>query len=320
MFDLVSIGEILVDLTPAGAGPGGRLLYQANPGGAPANVACAAAKFGLKTAFIGAVGGDAFGRLCLASLKAAEVETAYMAIRPGRATTLAAVSLDETGDRSFAFYRGGTADLDLSPEELPAGLGRLTRALHFGSLSLSAEPARTATLKAAKEVRAAGGLVSFDPNYRDLIWPSPAEARKHIEAAAPLAQVLKLSREDGHVLFGPGEPEDILRRAGGEFGNPLIIVTLAETGCLAAFGGQVLAAPAFKLPVMDTTGAGDAFVGGLLKGLLARDRLDDFTSAEMADALVFANAAGSLTVTKRGAISALPDLDEVKRLKACPWS
>jgi len=314
MYDLVSIGEILVDLTPAGAEPDGRVLYQANPGGAPANVACAAARFGLKTAFIGAVGEDAFGRLCLAALKKAGVETAWATVLPGKATTLAAVGLDETGDRSFAFYRGGTADLELSLEQLPAGLGRLTRALHFGSLSLSAEPARTATLKAAKEVRTAGGLVSFDPNYRDMVWPSLDEARKRIEAAAPLARVLKLSREDGQVLFGTGEPEEILRRAGDKFDSLLVIVTLAEAGCLAAFGGRVLAAPAFKLPAVDTTGAGDAFMGGLLKGLLARDRLDDFTAAEMSDALAFANAAGSLTVTKRGAISALPSLDEVRSL------
>ncbi|MDR2726269.1 MAG: carbohydrate kinase [Candidatus Adiutrix sp.] len=314
MYDLISIGEILVDLTPAGTEPDGRVFYQANPGGAPANMACAAAKFGLKAAFIGAVGGDAFGRLCLASLKAAGVETAYLAVRPGQATTLAVVGLDETGDRSFAFYRKGTADLELSPQLLPAGLGRLTRALHFGSLSLSAEPARAATLAAANEVRTAGGLISFDPNYRDMVWPSLAEAQKHIKEAAPLAQVLKLSREDGQVLFGTGQPEEILRLAADKFSNPLVIVTLAEAGCLAAFGGRTLAAPAFKLPAVDTTGAGDAFMGGLLKSLLARDRLEDFEAAEIAAALAFANAAGSLTVTKKGGIPALPGLDEVKKL------
>ncbi len=315
MYDFISIGEILVDLTPAGADPSGRMLYQANPGGAPANVACVVAKFGGRVAFIGTVGDDAFGRSCLAALREAGVDVGFSAISVDRPTTLAAVGLDAGGNRSFSFYRTRTADLELSLQGLPEDLFSGTQALHFGSLSLAAGPAREATLKAVEMARQAGRLVSFDPNFRAMVWESPDQARREINAAAPLATVLKISLEEAELLFNTSDPERACREARARFGTPLAVVTLAEHGCCAFLGGRLFRAPAHPVDVRDTTGAGDAFCGALVYYLIANRKTGlDLSDGEVLEMLALANAAGSLTTTRLGAIGAIPSLAEARAL------
>lgn len=315
MYDFISIGEILVDLTPAGADSSGRMLYQANPGGAPANVACVVAKFGGRVAFIGTVGEDVFGHACLSALRAAGVDMGFSAISADRPTTLAAVGLDADGNRSFSFYRSRTADLELSLQGLPEDLFRDARALHFGSLSLAAGPAREATLKAVELARRAGRLVSFDPNYRAMVWESPDQARREINAAAPLATVLKLSLEEAELLFHTTDPEQACREARTRFGTPLAVVTLAEHGCCALLGERLFRSPAYPVQVRDTTGAGDAFCGALVHYLITNSKTDlELNDGEVREMLALANAAGSLTTTRLGAIGAIPSLREARTL------
>ena len=185
MKDIVAIGEVLIDLTQKGVDENGVAQYAANPGGAPANLAVAAARLGAKTAFVGKVGRDAFGSSLRAVLEANDVDTQGLLEDGKEHTTLAVVSVDKTGERSFSFYRNPSADVNLRSEELPEKLLKDTRVLHFGSVSLTAEPARSATLYAARAARENGCLVSYDPNYRASLWNSQEEAvRRYLPSRA----------------------------------------------------------------------------------------------------------------------------------------
>ena len=190
MKDIVAIGEVLIDLTQKGTDELGVGQYAANPGGAPANLAVAAARLGAETAFIGKVGADAFGSYLRRVLEENGVDTTGMLTDAHEHTTLAVVSVDGAGERSFSFYRDPSADVNLQAEEIPAALLRDTRVLHFGSVSLTAEPARSATLYAAKTARENGCLVSYDPNYRESLWHSREEAVAQMKAALPLCDIL----------------------------------------------------------------------------------------------------------------------------------
>lgn len=309
MKDIVAIGEVLIDLTQKGTDELGVGQYAANPGGAPANLAVAAARLGAETAFIGKVGADAFGSYLRRVLEENGVDTAGMLTDAHEHTTLAVVSVDGTGERSFSFYRDPSADVNLQAEEIPAALLRDTRVLHFGSVSLTAEPARNATLYAAKTARENGCLVSYDPNYRESLWHSREEAVAQMKAALPLCDILKISDEELPLLTGTNDPAEGSRQL-SDLGIRLIFVTLGADGAFYRMGEHTGSVPGIRVKVGDTNGAGDTFFGAALSKLVRED-LDTLTPERLAEIAAFANKAASITTSRHGAIPAMPRLEEI---------
>lgn len=309
MKDIVAIGEVLIDLTQKGTDELGVGQYAANPGGAPANLAVAAARLGAETAFIGKVGADAFGSYLRRVLEENGVDTTGMLTDAHEHTTLAVVSVDGTGERSFSFYRDPSADVNLRAEEIPAALLRDTRVLHFGSVSLTAEPARSATLYAAKMARENGCLVSYDPNYRESLWHSREEAVAQMKAALPLCDILKISDEELPLLTGTNDPAEGSRQL-SELGIRLIFVTLGADGAFYRMGEHTGSVPGIRVKVGDTNGAGDTFFGAALSKLV-RENLDTLTPERLAEIAAFANKAASITTSRHGAIPAMPRLEEI---------
>ena len=309
MKDIVAIGEVLIDLTQKGTDELGVGQYAANPGGAPANLAVAAARLGAETAFIGKVGADAFGSYLRRVLEENGVDTTGMLTDAHEHTTLAVVSVDGTGERSFSFYRDPSADVNLQAEEIPAALLRDTRVLHFGSVSLTAEPARSATLYAAKTARENGCLVSYDPNYRESLWHSREEAVAQMKAALPLCDILKISDEELPLLTGTNDPAEGSRQL-SDLGIRLIFVTLGADGAFYRMGEHIGSVPGIRVKVGDTNGAGDTFFGAALSKLV-RENLDTLTPERLAEIAAFANKAASITTSRHGAIPAMPRLEEI---------
>ena len=309
MKDIVAIGEVLIDLTQKGTDELGVGQYAANPGGAPANLAVAAARLGAETAFIGKVGADVFGSYLRRVLEENGVDITGMLTDAHEHTTLAVVSVDGTGERSFSFYRDPSADVNLQAEEIPAALLRDTRVLHFGSVSLTAEPARSATLYAAKTARENGCLVSYDPNYRESLWHSREEAVAQMKAALPLCDILKISDEELPLLTGTNDPAEGSRQL-SDLGIRLIFVTLGADGAFYRMGEHTGSVPGIRVKVGDTNGAGDTFFGAALSKLVRED-LDTLTPERLAEIAAFANKAASITTSRHGAIPAMPRLEEI---------
>lgn len=309
MKDIVAIGEVLIDLTQKGVDELGVGQYAANPGGAPANLAVAAARLGASTAFVGKVGRDAFGNYLRAVLEENQVDTEGLLADEKEHTTLAVVSVDETGERSFSFYREPSADVNLKAEEIPAALLKDTRILHFGSVSLTAEPARSATLYAAKTARENGCLVSYDPNYRASLWSSQEAAIREMKNALPLCDILKISDEELPLLTGTTDPVEGSRQL-AELGIRLIFVTLGANGAFFRLGEETGSVPGIKVKVGDTNGAGDTFFGAALSQLVKED-LNTLTLPRLTEIAAFANKAASITTSRHGAIPAMPKLSEI---------
>ena len=310
MKDIVAIGEVLIDLTQKGVDENGVAQYAANPGGAPANLAVAAARLGAKTAFVGKVGRDAFGSSLRAVLEANDVDTQGLLEDGKEHTTLAVVSVDKTGERSFSFYRNPSADVNLRAEELPEKLLKDTRVLHFGSVSLTAEPARSATLYAARAARENGCLVSYDPNYRASLWNSQEEAVREMKNALPLCDILKISDEELPLLTGTTDPAQGSALL-SKLGIRLIFITLGANGAFFRLGEQTGSVPGIPVKVGDTNGAGDTFFGAALSKLVKED-LNTLTLPRLTQIAAFANKAASITTSRHGAIPAMPRLEEVE--------
>ncbi len=299
--ELVSLGELLVDFTPCGNSETGMLRYERNPGGAPANVAAAAAKLGLSAAFIGKVGNDIHGRFLRDTLVSEGVDVSGLYLDGGTGTSLAFVELGPEGERDFSFVRRGCGDTQLRREELPESLIREAKVLHLGTLSLTEEPARSAALRALEIAGEAGVTVSCDVNYRAPLWESEKDFLRACDLLLPKVQLLKVSLEEAALLTGVSEPEGAAAAIRDRWGVETAAVTLGAGGAwLDGF------CPAFPARGVDATGAGDCFWAAWLYARL-RGR---------PDALPFACAAGALCVEKRGAIPAMPTLIEVEnRLK-----
>lgn len=310
MKDIVAIGEVLIDLTQTGMNQLGVGQYAANPGGAPANLAVAASRLGARTAFVGKVGRDAFGNYLRAVLNENHVDTTGLLTDEREHTTLAVVSVDETGERSFTFYRDPSADVNLDAREIPEDLLKNTRVLHFGSVSLTAEPARSATLYAAKKARENGCLVSYDPNYRSSLWESPEEAIREMKDALPLCDILKISDEELPLLTGTDDPVEGSRILAG-LGIRLIFITLGANGAFFRLGEDTGSVPGIKVKVGDTNGAGDTFFGAALSKLVKED-LNKLTLNRVEEIAAFANKAASITTSRHGAIPAMPRLEEIE--------
>ncbi len=311
MTDITAIGEILIDLTQSGLTEQGIPRFDANPGGAPANLAVAASRLGAKTAFIGRVGRDSYGGFLRRTLEQNRVDVTGLSVDPTQHTTLAIVSLDERGERSFSFYRDPSADVNLRFEDVPAKLLEETRVLHFGSVSLTAEPSRSATLQAARAAKARGALVSYDPNYRASLWPDEESAVRQMREPLPLVDILKISDEELPLLTGLSDPERGSARL-AEKGIRLVLVTLGADGAFYRFGDRIGHVPGVKVTVGDTNGAGDTFFGAALSQLVRLESLEALTEEELKRILVFANKAAAITTSRHGAIPAMPTLEEMK--------
>ena len=309
MPDITAIGEILIDLTQIGVNEARVPVLAANPGGAPANVAVAAARLGAETAFIGKVGSDGFGAYLTGVLRENGVDLS--GLRTGQeATTMAIVSVDAAGERDFRFIRG--ADAELTCQDVDLDLVGSSKFLHFGSVSLTGGAARQTTLFAAEEARRRGVLVSYDPNYRQALWSSKEEAVEWMRRPLPLVDVLKLSDEELPLLTGKDDPEEgtaCLR----EMGIPLVLLTLGSEGAFYRLGDAFGRVEGVKTAVADTNGAGDTFLGAVLSRLCRRQAgpLEKLTPGEVAEIVTFANRAAARTCSRSGAIPAMPTMSEL---------
>ncbi|KAL2649657.1 hypothetical protein R1flu_017785 [Riccia fluitans] len=313
---VVCFGEMLIDFVPTvgGLSLANAPAFKKAPGGAPANVAVGIARLGGNSAFMGKVGDDEFGYMLVDILKENRVESRGVRFDPGARTALAFVTLREDGEREFMFYRNPSADMLLSIPELDVELLQQASIFHYGSISLIAEPCRSAHLKAMEIARNAGVLLSYDPNLRLPLWPSAEAARKGIKSIWDQADIIKISEEEITFLTEGGDPYS--DEAAMSLWHPnlkLLLVTEGADGCryyAKDFSGRV---EGLKVNPVDTTGAGDAFVAGLLSALV-RDLSLCQDETKLREALKFANACGAITTTERGAIPALPDRDTVMRL------
>ena len=307
---VVCLGEILVDFVAreAGVRVGEAASFQRALGGAPANVAVGVARLGAAAAFIGCVGADPFGEFLADALRAEGVDARGLRQTSAARTTLAFVSLDAQGERSFTFFRNPGADMMLDAAGLALPLLDSARIFHFGSFSLSAQPAADATREALRRARADGALISFDPNLRPHLWPDAAAARRAILPLIEQCDILKLSVEDLPVLTDAGDERALWRDS-----LRALIVTEGRRGARLRTAAGAWRMPAFPVRTVDTTGAGDAFVAALLARLAQRPAA--LTEAPR-QTLRYACAAGALATTARGATAAMPGAAEIERLLA----
>jgi len=313
MFDVIALGELLIDFAPKATNEAGYPVLSANPGGAPGNFLAALNQYGCKTAMIGKVGDDMFGRLLLNTLKGAGIETRGIVVDPDQFTTLAFVSLDESGNRDFSFARKPGADTCLTPEELDEALIADSRVFHFGTLSLTDDPARAATHRAVALAKTHGVLISLDPNLRKPLWPDEKSAKAAIEWSLRQADIVKISDEEIDFLWGIS-PEAGAQKLLGEYGVSLVYATLGPKGChVANKNGAVTVASPTGIHVVDTTGAGDIFGGSAMSQFLKLNKAPgDLTASELEAVTRFACTAASLSTQKHGGISSVPSLEEVE--------
>ena len=311
MIDVVALGELLIDFAALSTDGSGYPILAAKPGGAPANFLAAVNACGKKTALLGKVGDDPFGHLLLGTLRRAGIETRGVVLDPAVFTTLAFVTLDERGERSFSFARKPGADTRLSWEEVDTSLIDQTKAFHFGTLSLTDEPARTATQKSIAYAKAKGKLICCDPNLREPLWPDGSSAREQMLWSLHQADVVKISDNEVNFLWscGPEKGADKLLK---EYGVSLAMVTLGPEGCLLKTADAVFRAPGPKVHPVDTTGAGDIFGGSALARLLELNKpIAALTEDDLAYIGRYAVTAASLSTERSGGISSIPDLENV---------
>jgi len=314
-FDVVALGELLVDFTQNGVSEQGNLLFEANPGGAPANVLAMLRKLGKRCAFIGKVGKDSFGDMLAKTVEEAGIDIRGLRRDADIPTTLAVVHTFPGGDRDFSFYRKPGADIMLRADELDEALLKDCRIFHFGTLSLTDEPCKSATVKAYELAKEAGALISFDPNLRPPLWKSEDDAKAAIEWGLQRCDILKIS--DNEIEFMTGETDFDKGAANLKARFPqirLLNVTAGGDGSFSYYGGKRVFVPACKLGgVIETTGAGDTFCASVLNFVL-ENGLDELTEKDMTAMLRFANTAAYIVTTKKGAIRSMPEPEQVEEL------
>lgn len=312
MIDVIALGELLIDFTCVGTDAAGYPIMAAHPGGAPANFLAALSAYGAKTALIGKVGTDAFGKLLTGTLQEAGIDTRGMLADEKFFTTLAFVTLDSTGNREFSFARKPGADTQLSAEELDYSMIDEGKVLHFGTLSLTDEPAKTATQKAVAYAKQKGKLISCDPNLRLPLWNDPEEAKKQLLWAISQADVVKISDNEVEFLFDCSV-EESAERILHEYGAKLVFVTCGPAGCYFKNRNACGMVPSPDgIRVKDTTGAGDIFGGSAMAMLLKTGKQPEaLTERELCEIVSFACTAASLSTEQSGGISSVPALSDV---------
>jgi len=317
--EVICIGELLIDFVSVDRDSSlvSSSGFTKAPGGAPANVAAGLARLGRSSDFIGKVGNDPFGEYLVQTLRDYQVDVSQVCFDDDARTTMSYVAVRSDGIRDAIFYRHPGADMMLRPEEISESYIASGRILHFGSVSLGAEPVREATLRTVQYAKEHGLLISYDPNLRLNLWSDEETAKREIRAAFALADVVKISEEEMEFVTGcdslSAAAQYILSQ-----GPRLVVITRGDQGCYYSDNTHSGSIPGHRVEVAETTGAGDAFVAGLLSRLLARaDEAGEFVLAvddQTIEAIRFANAAGALATTKVGAIPAMPTAAEVNRL------
>ena len=311
MIDVVALGEVLIDFASRGTDAGGYPLMQALPGGAPANFLAALTKYGKSTAFLGKVGDDTFGHLLLGTVKNAGIETRGIVVDPTVFTTLAFVTFDASGDRSFSFARKPGADTCLTWEEVDKSLIDEARVFHFGTLSLTNDPARTATQKCVAYAKEKGKLITCDPNLRKPLWPNEEAAKEQILWSLSQADVVKISDDEVDFLWSC-TPEEGADKLLNEFGVSLAMVTLGPKGCLLKTENAACKVNSPMVSPVDTTGAGDIFGGSAVYRLLELEKpISELTAEDLRYIGAYASTAASLSTETFGGIPSIPEKNTV---------
>ena len=315
-FDVVALGELLIDFTENGISGQGNSIYEANPGGAPCNVLGMLAKAGRKTAFIGKVGQDIFGNRLKATLKEVGIDTSGLIMDETVRTTLAFVETLADGDRNFSFYRNPGADMMLKEEDLLVNLLENTKIFHFGTLSMTHEDVRQATKRAIQIAKESGAVISFDPNLRTPLWKTLDEAREQAAYGFSKCDILKISDNEIQWFTGEEDYDAGIRKLRSQYEIPLILLSMGKSGSRAYYKDlRIEAAPFLQENTIETTGAGDTFGGCCLHHVL-KYGLNNMDEERLYRMLTFANGAASIITTMKGALRVMPELHEVEKLIA----
>ena len=311
-FDVVALGELLIDFTDNGLSAQGNPVFEANPGGAPCNVLAMLRKLGKCCAFVGKVGDDIFGRQLRGVVEEAGIDVTGLVMDEQVHTTLAIVKNYENGDRDFSFYRNPGADMMLTQDELPLDMLANCRIFHFGTLSMTHAGVRNATLTAIRTAKEHGALISFDPNLRPPLWNSLEEAAEQIRIGLGLCDILKIADNEIEFITGEQEFDKAAAMLQAQYPNiKLLNVTAGAEGSYSYCCGHRVFVPSFRLGgTIETTGAGDTFCASVLHFLL-ENGVTELTERDLTEMLRFANAAAYLVTTKKGAIRSMPDREQV---------
>ena len=312
-YDVIALGELLIDFTMNGQSEQGNNMFEACPGGAPCNVLALLNKMGKKTAFIGKVGKDQFGALLRDTITEAGIDASNLMVDENVNTTLAFVHTFPDGDREFSFYRNPGADMMLTADEVNPEVVKDTKVFHFGTLSMTHEGVREATKKAVETAKANGCLVSFDPNLRPPLWSSLDLAKEQMEYGFGKCDILKISDNEIQIVSGKEDYDEGIAYLQETYNIPLILLTMGKDGSRAYYKGMRVERPGFSVKAIETTGAGDTFCGSSLNYLVDHD-FENLTEEQLGEMLTFANAAAALVTTKKGAIKAMPVKEEVLEL------
>jgi fructokinase len=313
-FDVTALGELLIDFTQNGTSPQGNPLFEANPGGAPCNVLAMLTKLGHKTAFIGKVGNDSFGKQLKETINEVGINADNLFMDDEVHTTLALVHTFADGDRDFSFYRNPGADMMLNEAEIPEGLLKDTKIFHFGTLSMTHEGVRNATKKALMLAKEGGALISFDPNLREPLWKSLDEAKEQILYGLSQCDVLKISDNEIQWLTGKDDYTDGVNWIRERYSDiKLILVSMGKEGSRAYYKDKIVqVAPFLRTNTIETTGAGDTFCGCVLHYLLEHD-INNLDESGLKEMLTFANCAASIITTRKGALRVMPEKQEIEK-------
>lgn len=312
-YDVIALGELLIDFTMNGQSEQGNNMFEACPGGAPCNVLALLNKMGKKTAFIGKVGKDQFGALLRDTITEAGIDASNLMVDENVNTTLAFVHTFLDGDREFSFYRNPGADMMLTADEVNPEVVKDTKVFHFGTLSMTHEGVREATKKAVETAKANGCLVSFDPNLRPPLWSSLDLAKEQMEYGFGKCDILKISDNEIQFVSGKEDYDEGIAYLQETYNIPLILLTMGKDGSRAYYKDMRVERPGFSVKAIETTGAGDTFCGSSLNYLVDHD-FENLTEEQLGEMLTFANAAAALVTTKKGAIKAMPVKEEVLEL------
>jgi len=313
-YDVTALGELLIDFTGNGSSGQGNPLFEANPGGAPCNVLSMLNNLGRKTAFIGKVGEDQFGRTLKHTLEELGIGTGNLLLDKEVRTTLAFVHTFADGDRDFSFYRNPGADMMLAKEEVQEELIADSRVFHFGTLSLTDEPARSATIQALEYAKKHGLMVTFDPNLRPPLWKDLEEAKKQIWFGLSKCCAVKMSEEELEFITGESDLDKGVVKVREKVDIPLICITMGKAGSRAYYGDLVVDKAGFvQENTIETTGAGDTFCASMIHYILEHG-LEGWTAEKLEEMLTFANAAASIITTRKGALRVMPKVEEVLEL------
>lgn len=312
-YDVIAMGELLIDFTMSGESEQGNGMFEACPGGAPCNVLALLNKMGKKTAFLGKVGKDQFGVLLRKTLDDVGIDTSNLLIDEQVNTTLAFVHTFPDGDREFSFYRNPGADMMLTAEEVNPEFLAQSRLFHFGTLSMTHDGVREATKKALQAAKDNGLMISFDPNLRPPLWSSLELAKEQMEYGFRFCDILKISDNEIQFVTGKEDYDEGIRYLQEKYQIPLILLTMGKDGSRAYYKGMRVERSGFRCKTIETTGAGDTFCGSSLNYVLEHD-FENLTEEQLGEMLTFANAAAAIVTTRKGAIRAMPEKEEVEKL------